>query len=100
MNQFLAAVLSLQDKHAQETFRRIEAVINTSKTLTIKVRCEGMVKTADADASYTVSGTMTLGGDNRVYRQLHLSERGKDYNRLLICDGIKAHSRTELKVAL
>jgi len=82
MNLLLAFILLLQDKRAEETFKKIEETIEKAKGLTVKF-------TWKPDTVGYGSGTMLLKEGGKANVIFNLKNPGGEYKLFLVSDGSK-----------
>jgi outer membrane lipoprotein-sorting protein len=79
----VALALLLQEKTAEETFRKIEEQIESAGSVSVRYKVEGM---ADGEKSQ-MSLTLLLKEGNKVRLTIQGDRRGKEISGELICDG-------------
>lgn len=83
MNLLLAAVLLLQDKTAEETFKKIETQIETAKTVSLKFKIE-----VSGKPEHDGTGTILFKGGNKSFIEI----KGGGWDLTGISDGVKTYS--------
>src|SRR5436190_2306720 len=92
MNVLLAAVLLVQDKSAEETFKRIEDSILHAKTISVTIR------RAETEAWGEEKRTMLLKDGNKFRIESQGSIKGKAYETLEICDGARMYTKAKAEL--
>ena len=87
MNLLLAAVLLLQDKTAEETFKKIEETVSATKTLTFKFDVK-LVKAIGGEES-VLRGTILLKKGNRMWCDSAVLKGSSQKKMLFVSDGSK-----------
>ncbi len=102
MNLLLAAVLLMQDKAAEETFKKIEEQIQKAKTVSIKYKEEAFNKWGEKEQILYRSGTILLGESDKVsIRTSVLGKRWEDTSEgehALVSDGKLLSACSEFRV--
>jgi len=89
MNLLLAAVLLLQDKTAEEAFKKIEETILQAKSITLSYKISGTsLDQQHTERKSEASGTLLLKAPNQAYLQeSSIVSGGRRTSRLIVSDG-------------
>jgi outer membrane lipoprotein-sorting protein len=96
MNLLLAAVLFLQDKTAEETFKKIEDTVAAAKTLSLKFDVK-LVKAAGVEES-VLRGTILLKKGDRMSLDSAVIKGGAQKEMLFVSDGSKLSARADGRI--
>jgi len=87
MNLLLAAVLLMQDKTAEETFKKIEDSITSAKSLSVKIKMTASNREKGEAQLGSISGTFLLKGDQKLLAEFVATQNGKEQRMSVVCDG-------------
>jgi outer membrane lipoprotein-sorting protein len=92
MNLLLAAVLFVQDKSAEETFKKIEDSILQAKSISVTIRRE------ETEAFGEEVKSILFKEGNKFRNETKGSVKGKAYEMVCICDGKRRYSNETSKL--
>jgi outer membrane lipoprotein-sorting protein len=87
MKLLLAAVLLVQDKSAEEMFKKIEDGIETAKTVRVVFHCAGQAPLPGGDQEVKSTGTLLLKEGNRINIFQRITAGGQEQELRHISDG-------------
>jgi outer membrane lipoprotein-sorting protein len=96
MNLLLAAVLLLQDKSAEETFKKIEETVAAAKTLSLKFDVK-LVKAVGVEES-VLKGTILLKKGDRMSLDSAMIKGGDQREMMFVSDGSQISARADGRI--
>lgn len=90
----LATLVLLQDKAAEEEFRKFEESLRTATSLTLRYRAEGTVTENKKTFKLTAEGTLHLKGEGKALfrNKAFLDGKNEILEGVLVSDGLKGHT--------
>ena len=94
MALLLAATLLLQEKSAEDIFRKIEETLTGAKTLSVKFKVSGSSQAEGAGEKMVVEGTFLLKGEKQIYLSFAPPDKAEE-RILVVSDGdvLQSHSK-------
>ena len=93
MHLLAALALFLQDKTAEESFKKIEETIDKAKTVSVKFKVDGHYKQGERETKVQMSGTIALKEGNKAHiaykRRIGEQETDADF----VSDGKKSKTK-------
>jgi outer membrane lipoprotein-sorting protein len=98
MTLILAAALLLQDKTAEDAFKKIDEAVVKAKTVRLEFKTEMTQVTGGADLVLTSEGTLLFKGDDKVCYSTRMKDPRGEEEMTLASDGLQLRVRTGKKL--
>ncbi len=96
MNMLITCALLLQDKTAEETFRKIEDAITKAKTVSVNYKSE-VDRFYGRPESFKYEGTLLLKEGNKVYIAIKGQDERGTSSSMMVSDGTTLEMNPELR---